>query len=77
MQAKESFLKMATSIGELQKACGLPFPVDDYVEDFHFGLMEVVYEWARGMVSTWLYMSIQSFHQDQEDPQGLRVLISF
>jgi superfamily II RNA helicase len=24
--------------------------VDDYVEQFHFGLMEVVFEWARGMV---------------------------
>ena len=23
------------------------------MEQFHFGLMEVVHEWARGMVSNW------------------------
>ena len=29
----------------------MKIPVDDYKETFHFGLMEVVFEWARGMVS--------------------------
>ena len=37
-------------MGQLQREHGLPIPVDDYVEQFHFGLMEVVFEWARGMV---------------------------
>ena len=27
-------------------------PVEDFVEQFRFGLTQVVYEWARGMVST-------------------------
>jgi antiviral helicase SKI2 len=51
LQAKERFIKLATSIGELQKSCGVPIPVDDYLATFHFNLMEVVYEWAKGMVS--------------------------
>ncbi len=49
-QAKETFIALARRIGELQKECGLRIPVEDYVEEFHFGLMEVVFEWARGMV---------------------------
>ena len=39
----------ATKIGEVQVACGLLEPVGDFVESFNFGLVEVVYEWARGM----------------------------
>ena len=41
----------AEQIGRLQKEVGMKIPVDDYKETFHFGLMEVVFEWARGMVS--------------------------
>lgn len=52
MQAQESFLEVAGRIGTLQRECGLPMPVGDYVDQFHFGLMEVVFEWARGMVCT-------------------------
>ena len=29
--------------------CGLNTTVEEYVEALHPGLMEVVYEWARGM----------------------------
>ena len=43
-------MEVAKRIGALQKECGLLMPVGDYVEQFHFGLMEVVFEWARGMV---------------------------
>jgi len=39
----------ATKIGEVQVASGLLEPVGDFVESFNFGLVEVVYEWARGM----------------------------
>lgn len=39
-------------IGKLQKEVGMLMPVEDYKEQFHFGLMEVVFEWARGMVSS-------------------------
>ena len=41
----------ADQIGLLQKEVGMKVPVGDYRETFHFGLMEVVFEWARGMVS--------------------------
>ena len=33
-------------IGQLD--CGMNTPVDAYLDGFHFGLVEVVYEWARG-----------------------------
>lgn len=45
------FIAQAQHIGEMQKTFGLEMPVDVYVEQFRFGLMEVVFEWARGMVS--------------------------
>ena len=38
----------ATEVGQLQRDCGLLIGVEDYVESLHFGLMEVVHEWARG-----------------------------
>ena len=48
-QAKESFEAVARRVGEVQKQCGLNIPVEDYIQGFKFGLMEVVFEWARGM----------------------------
>ena len=39
----------ATSVAECQKDCGLDTTVEEYVASLHPGLMEVVYEWARGM----------------------------
>merc|ERR1719312_1168530 len=45
----EDIKMTATKIGEVQVACGLLEPVGDFVESFNFGLVEVVYEWARGM----------------------------
>eukprot|EP00092_Neocalanus_flemingeri_P063994 GFUD01077549.1.p1 GENE.GFUD01077549.1~~GFUD01077549.1.p1 ORF type:complete len:651 (-),score=173.79 GFUD01077549.1:87-2039(-) len=39
----------AGKVGQVQVDCGLLQPVGDYVESFNFGLVEVVYEWARGM----------------------------
>lgn len=32
-------------------ACGLNQTVEEFVGELNFGLVEVVYEWARGMVS--------------------------
>ena len=52
MQAKDTFLGVARKIGQLQKECGLQIPVEDYVSQFHFGLVEVVFEWAHGVVCT-------------------------
>jgi len=48
-QGVEDIKMTATKIGEVQVACGLMEPVGDFVESFNFGLVEVVYEWARGM----------------------------
>lgn len=46
---------MAKRIGEVQVACGLNQTVEEFVGELNFGLVEVVYEWARGMVSTWVW----------------------
>ncbi|XP_045618795.1 superkiller complex protein 2-like [Procambarus clarkii] len=45
----KQFKSVAQRIGEVQKECGLPEPVGDFVDQFNFGLTEVVYEWAHGM----------------------------
>lgn len=42
---------MAQRIGELQRDCGIPQTAEEFVGQFKFGLTEVVYCWARGMVS--------------------------
>lgn len=44
---------VAKWIGEVQAACGLNQTVEEFVGELNFGLVEVVYEWARGMVSSW------------------------
>ena len=49
-QAKEKFLEIARRVGETQRECGMNIPVDDYLAQFRFGLLEVAFEWARGMV---------------------------
>lgn len=43
------FKDVARRIGQVQKECGLPEAVGDYVDQFNFGLTEVVYQWASGM----------------------------
>ncbi len=45
----ERVKECAHIIGEAQRECGMKQPVLEYVEQFNFGLTEVVYEWARGM----------------------------
>ncbi|KAH9503389.1 Helicase SKI2W [Bulinus truncatus] len=49
LQCKKKIIAIAESIGIVQKEVGMQETVQDYVEQFHFGLMEVVFEWARGM----------------------------
>ncbi|KAK2701750.1 hypothetical protein QYM36_009052 [Artemia franciscana] len=41
--------KLARDIGETQKHFGLLEDVDDYVDQFQFGLVEVVYKWTMGV----------------------------
>lgn len=52
MQGMERVQSVAKRIGEVQVACGLNQTVEEFVGELNFGLVEVVYEWARGMVST-------------------------
>ncbi|ORX54475.1 antiviral helicase [Hesseltinella vesiculosa] len=48
-KGKEIILTYARKIAEIQADSGLPISVEDYVNGFKFGLVEVVYEWARGL----------------------------
>ncbi|MEQ2198034.1 hypothetical protein XENOCAPTIV_006663, partial [Xenoophorus captivus] len=43
-------LSVAQRIGQLQRDCGIPQTAEEFVGQFKFGLTEVVYCWARGMV---------------------------
>ncbi|XP_042307058.1 helicase SKI2W isoform X2 [Sceloporus undulatus] len=45
----EHIRSVAMEIALLQRKCGLQESVEDFVEQYKFGLVEVVYEWARGM----------------------------
>jgi len=47
----ETITSVARELGEVQKKYVKDFVVEDYVSEFKFGLVEVVYEWARGTVS--------------------------
>ncbi|KAF7473022.1 Hypothetical predicted protein [Marmota monax] len=48
-QGVERIRAVAKRIGEVQVACGLNQTVEEFVGELNFGLVEVVYEWARGM----------------------------
>lgn len=45
----KQFKDVARHIGTIQQECGLLEPVGDFVDQFNFGLTEVVYQWACGM----------------------------
>uniref|UniRef100_A0A2K6TTG7 Superkiller complex protein 2 n=1 Tax=Saimiri boliviensis boliviensis TaxID=39432 RepID=A0A2K6TTG7_SAIBB len=49
LQGIERVRAVAKRIGEVQVACGLNQTVEEFVGELNFGLVEVVYEWARGM----------------------------
>lgn len=48
-QGKQCILSMAERIACLQSECGLSTSVQEFKEQYHFGLVEAVFEWARGM----------------------------
>lgn len=50
-------LSVAKRIGELQRDCGIGQTAEEFVGQFKFGLTEVVYCWARGMVGRLLMFS--------------------
>jgi antiviral helicase SKI2 len=47
-QKVEDIKELARTIGTVQRECGVSESIDGYVEQFKFGLVEVVYEWAQG-----------------------------
>ncbi|XP_027206672.2 superkiller complex protein 2 [Penaeus vannamei] len=49
LKGVKQFKEVAKRIGEVQKECGLKEAVGDYVDQFNFGLTEVVFQWAKGM----------------------------
>ena len=49
-QGKDSVLRVAARIADAERSCGMRTSVEEYQAQFKFGLVEVVYEWARGMV---------------------------
>ncbi|XP_074839316.1 superkiller complex protein 2-like [Carettochelys insculpta] len=48
-QGMERIRAVAERVALLQRDCGLRESVEDFVAQYNFGLVEVVYEWARGM----------------------------
>lgn len=50
-KGKEKIQKITERLGKTQRDCGLDLAVEEYVRGLNFGLVEVVYEWARGMVN--------------------------
>lgn len=52
MQGKNQILDVAKQIAETERQFGIDVSVEDYQKNLKFGLVEVVYEWANGKVST-------------------------
>lgn len=48
-QLRDRLLEIATSLGNLQLKCGMDLTTKSYIAaNCNFGLLEVVYEWAKG-----------------------------
>lgn len=54
-QGIDRVLSVAQRIGQLQRECGIAQTAEEFVGQFKFGLTEVVYCWARGMVRLSLF----------------------
>ena len=54
-QGREKVLAIAREVADLEKEMGVDSTVMDGESALKFGLMEVVHEWANGMVRTSLY----------------------
>jgi superfamily II RNA helicase len=50
-QGRLRIREIAERIGRTQQIFGLKEAVGDFVDQFRFELAEVVYEWAKGLVS--------------------------
>jgi len=49
LQGKDRILSIAGAIAAVQNECGLATSEEEFKEQFYFGLLEVVYEWAQGV----------------------------
>ena len=43
--------EVAKRLAMIEVECGVDTSVEDYLSEFNWGLIEVVYQWALGMVS--------------------------
>jgi superfamily II RNA helicase len=57
-EAREHLVAIATSLANVQIEYGMPIVVKDYVKTVNPAMMEVVYEWARGMVCLYFQLEI-------------------
>eukprot|EP00794_Sanderia_malayensis_P015879 gene15879-17479_t len=48
-QGVDTIKQCATVLARIQIDCGMSMTKEEYLESFNFGLVQVVYEWARGM----------------------------
>ncbi len=55
-EGKEAIMAISDRVGRLQDKYSVP--VEDFRSNLKFGLMEVVYEWAKGMVGGWLILAV-------------------
>ncbi|KAJ2779895.1 Antiviral helicase ski2 [Coemansia javaensis] len=60
--ARERVMEACRRVGAIQAAYGLPVSVEEYQREFRFGLMEVAYEWARGLS----FLNIAALTEAQE-----------
>lgn len=65
---------MAEQIANLQSECGLSTSVQEFKEQYHFGLVEAVFEWARGMpfseITNLTDVQEGMYHQDCASRRG-------
>ncbi|KAI8826931.1 antiviral helicase [Fimicolochytrium jonesii] len=45
----KAIVDIATRVGDIQRSCGLDVRTEDVLSNIKIGLVEVVYEWARGL----------------------------
>lgn len=55
LQGRLKMMEIGERLFEIQTECGLDLSRHDYFRNLNYGLVEVVYEWARGMVSGFLF----------------------
>lgn len=70
-QGKQCILNMAERIANLQSECGLVTSAEEFKGQYHFGLVEAVFEWARGMP----FSEITNLTDVQEGRRKLQALL--